>query len=322
MHESIKNQLNKIFASRLQENVCMANYTTMNVGGMADALVIINSANEMENAIHKLWDAEIPFITLGSGSNVLVSDKGIRDLVLINRAHNMKILTNVAPCCGYAESGTSLAQFSRQLGFRGLTGFEWASAIPGTVGGAVYGNAGAFGKDVSCNLISLELMVPGAGKQTWLCEKMQYSYRSSILKREFQTSVILSAIFGFEKGDMQTIKARMDEYRQKRIQTQPSGPSMGSIFRNPPENKAGYLIEQVGLKGKKIGGAEISPMHANFIINTGHARAYDILELITTIQETVKDKFNIQLIPEIQIIGDWEDKYQPLINKINTGKQE
>lgn len=320
MHENVINHLREIFGSHLQENVCMANYTTMGVGGKADALIIINTASELENVINKLTEANIPFIPLGSGSNVLVSDKGVREVVLINRAHNMKIITKTSPLCGCAESGTNLAQFSRQLGFRGLSGLEWASAIPGTVGGAVYGNAGAFGRDISCNLFSLEIMLPQKGKETWSNEKMEFSYRSSILKRQYTNAVILSAIFHFEKGDAESIKNKMEEFKQRRAQTQPPGPSLGSIFRNPPEEKAGRLIEAVGLKGKRIGNAEISPMHANFIINTGGASAMNILDLITTARDEVEKKFNIRLIPEIQIIGEWEEKYQSMINQINSGR--
>lgn len=320
MHESMINHLHEIFGNRLQENVCMANYTTMGVGGEADALIIVNTTFDLENAVNGLWEANIPFIILGSGSNILVSDKGIREVVLINRAHNMKIITNASPLCGCAESGTNLAQFARQLGFRGLCGLEWASAIPGTVGGAVYGNAGAFGRDISCNLFSLEIVHPQKGKEIWSNEKMEFSYRSSILKRQYANAVILSSIFHFEKGDAQVIKNKMDEYKQKRAQTQPPGPSLGSIFRNPAEDKAGRLIEAVGLKGKKIGNAEISPMHANFIINTGGASAMNILELIITVQDEVDKKFDIRLIPEIQIIGEWEEKYQSMINQINSGR--
>jgi len=320
MDEAMINRLYEIFGNHLQENVCMANYTTMNVGGLADALIIINSASELENSVRKLWDASIPFITLGSGSNVLVSDKGIREVVLINRAHNMKIITNISPPCGCAESGTNLTQFARQLGFRGLCGLEWASAIPGTVGGAVYGNAGAFGQDISCNLNFLEILLPQMGKVKWPKEKMEYSYRSSILKRQMSEAVILSATFDFERGDLQQIKTRMDEYKQRRAQTQPPGPSMGSIFRNPPDDKAGRLIEAVGWKGKKIGLAEISRMHANFIINNGGASACNVLELITSIQDAVESKFDIHLIPEIQIIGEWDEKYRTTIDQINTGR--
>jgi len=320
MDEKSMSLLHQTFADRLQENVHMANYTTINIGGEADALLIIYSAVEMENFINKLWELDIPFVILGSGSNVLISDKGIRDLVLINRAHNLRINTNVNPASVWAESGANLAQVARQTALRGLSGLEWASAIPGTVGGAVYGNAGAYKKDISCNLLSAEILHRLQGKQIWNKEQFQFSYRTSILKKEPQEAIILSSIFTLEKGDTDMIKSKMEEYRQKRMITQPPGSSFGSIFHNPEGEKAGRLIEAAGLKGKKLGEAEISPIHANFIINTGNAQAKDVLDLILLAKQAVESNFRIQLIPEIQIMGEWDHKYEPIIRAINTGK--
>jgi UDP-N-acetylmuramate dehydrogenase len=321
MNDKSMNLLRRTFNERLQENVCMANYTTMNIGGKADALIIVYTAVEMENFINKLWELDIPFVILGSGSNVLISDKGIHDLVLINHAHNLRINTNVQPASVWAESGANLAQVARQTSLRGLSGLEWASAIPGTVGGAVYGNAGAFKKDISCNLLHAEILHRINGKQIWDKDHFRYSYRASILKKESQDAIILTATFTLEKGDPDMIKSLMEENRQKRMKTQPPGPSLGSVFRNPEADKAGRLIEAVGLKGKKVGGAEISPMHANFIINTGNAKAQDVLDLILLAKQAVESNFGIHLIPEIQIIGDWDEKYQSLIHAINTGNE-
>jgi UDP-N-acetylmuramate dehydrogenase len=321
MDEKSMNLLRQTFAGRLQENVRMANYSTMNIGGKADALIILYSAVEMERFIRKLWDLGIQFIVLGSGSNILISDKGIRELVLINHAHNLRINTNVQPASVWAESGANLAQVARQTALRGLSGLEWAFAIPGTVGGAVYGNAGAYKKDISCNLVNAEILNRKNDKQTWSREHFQYSYRSSILKKEPQETFILSATFGLDKGDPKMILTHMEEYRQKRRITQPTGPSLGSIFRNPENEKAGQLIEKAGLKGKRIGDAEISPFHANFIINIGAAQAQDVLELVLMARQAVESKSGIHLIPEIQIIGEWGQKYQPIINSINTGME-
>ncbi len=313
--------LRKTFADRLQENVRMANYSTMNIGGEADALLIVNTAAEMENFVNKLWEMKIPFIVIGSGSNVLISDKGIREMVIINRAHNLRINTNVQPALVWAESGANLAQVARQTALRGLSGLEWASIIPGTVGGAVYGNAGAFKKDISCNLFQAEILHHLNGKIIWNKEQFQYSYRASLLKKEPQEAIILSATFSLEKGDPGLIKSHMEENRQRRLQTQPPGPSLGSIFRNPEGDKAGRLIEAAGLKGKRVGDAEISPLHANFIINTGKAQAQDVLDLILLAKQAVESKFGIHLITEIQIIGEWDQKYQSVIHAINTGRE-
>jgi UDP-N-acetylmuramate dehydrogenase len=321
MDEKSMNLLRQTFADRLQENVRMANYSTMNIGGKADALIILYSAVEMETFIKKLWDLNIHFIILGSGSNVLISDKGVRELVLINHAHNLRINTNVQPASVWAESGASMAQVARQTALRGLSGLEWAFAIPGTVGGAVYGNAGAYKKDISCSLFSAEILHRQYGKQVWTNEKFQYTYRASILKKEPQEAFILSAIFTLDKGDPKAILTQMEDYREKRKITQPPGPSLGSIFRNPEGEKAGQLIEKAGFKGKSVGDAEISPLHANFIINTGAAQAQDVLDLVLMTRKAVELNSGIHLIPEIQIIGEWDQKYQPVINLINTGME-
>jgi len=319
MDENALTRLREIFGTQLQENVHMSNYTTINIGGAADALLILYSAASIEKAITELWHLEIPFLILGSGSNVLISDQGIREVVIINRAHNLKIITNGAQNKVWAESGSILSQVARQAGWRGLTGLEWAAAIPGTVGGAVYGNAGAFGRDISCNLTLAEILHHKNGKENWSNERLAFTYRSSLLKREPEDSVILSATFNLEHGELDEIKARMDDYRKKRMSNQPPGASMGSVFCNPPEQKAGHLIEAVGLKGKSIGMAEISPTHANFIINTGVATAQDILDLIELCQRKVEDQMNVHLKPEIQFIGEWDETQKKKINMITGG---
>jgi UDP-N-acetylmuramate dehydrogenase len=319
MDEMKMNLLRQHFAERLQENVLMNNYSTMNIGGAADALLFVYSAEEMEKTIQKLWELNIPFHILGGGSNLLISDKGIREMVVVNRAHNIRINSQIKHPTVWAESGANLAQVARQTSLRGLSGLEWASSIPGTIGGAVYGNAGAFKQEIAQNLLGAEIIQRKRGKDFWKTDDFQYSYRSSILKREPQETIILSVTLAMETGDSFKIKATMEANRQKRLSTQPPGPSLGSIFRNPEGEKAGRLIEASGLKGKRIGDAEVSPIHANFIINIGNARAQDVLELILLIQKTVHSKQGIRMLPEIQIIGEWDSSYQSTIQKINQG---
>ena len=312
-------QLREQFGEQLQEDVLMHNYSTMCVGGPADALLFVHSADEMEKTVLKLWELETPFLVLGSGSNLLISDKGIREVVVVNRAHNIRINTQVNPSTVWAESGAILAQVARQTALRGLSGLEWASSVPGTIGGAVYGNAGAFKRETAQNIAGAEMLEIGRGKMQWKKEDFQYSYRSSILKRGLQKNIILTVTLEMEKGDPIKIKSEMEANRQKRLNTQPPGPSLGSIFRNPDCDKAGRLIEACGLKGKKIGDAEISPQHANFIINNGKAYAQDILDLILLIHQTVQSKFGISLLPEIQIVGEWDAALLATIQKINQG---
>jgi UDP-N-acetylmuramate dehydrogenase len=193
------------------------------------------------------------------------------------------------------------------LAARGLSGMEWAATIPGTVGGAVYGNAGAFGQETHCNLVKADILHHKQGRSEWTCEQMQFTYRASKLKRDAVEAIILSAEFSVQDGDPQEIMKDIKKFKQRRLKNQPPGASVGSVFRNPPDNKAGRLIESVGLKGKKIGGAIISPQHANFIINQGGAKAQDVLDLLIMAREKVEKKHKVQLIPEIEILGDWDN---------------
>ncbi len=300
-------QLHRSFGDALQENVLMANFSTMNVGGPSDALLIAHSVNHLTEIVSKLWEISVPFKVLGSGSNLLISDKGVRGVVVINHAHNIKINTQSQPMTVWAESGALMINIGRQLATRGFSGMEWAATIPGTVGGAVYGNAGAFGKETCRNLIKAEVLHRSTGRSDWSCDQLQYSYRASRIKREADEAVILSAWFEIIPGDAKKVKQDVESYRLRRQQTQPPGASMGSVFRNPPHHKAGQLIEAVGLKGKKIGGAVISPQHANFIINEGGAKAKDILDLMTLAYNAVQQEYQIVLIPEIEVIGEWDE---------------
>ncbi len=307
MNKKMLDELREIFGGDLQENVQMANYTTMNVGGPADALLVAHSASRLAEIISKLWEKDLPVMILGGGSNLLVSDKGIREIVVINHAHNIRIDTRSQPVTVWAESGALMINVGRQLALRGLSGMEWAATIPGTVGGAVYGNAGAFGIETCRCLVKADVLHRKLGRSEWSCEQLQYSYRASKLKRESEDAVILSALFAVEPGSSQQIKADIDKYRQRRLQNQPPGASMGSVFRNPENDKAGRLIEAAGLKGKRIGGAVISPKHANFIINENNASAQDVLDLLVLARQTVEQKFGIALIPEVEVVGDWKD---------------
>ncbi len=305
MHKKTLESLRDLFGSDLQECVQMSNFTTMNVGGPADALLIAHSANQLAEMVSKVWQLDVPLLVLGSGSNLLVSDKGIRGVVIINHAHNIKINAHNQPVTVWAESGALMINLGRQLALRGLGGMEWAATIPGTVGGAVYGNAGAFGKETCHSLVKADVLHRRSGRADWTCEELQFTYRASRLKREGEDAVILSALFEVAGGDAGQIQTTVDSYRQRRLRNQPPGASMGSVFRNPPDDKAGRLIEAVGLKGKKIGGAIISPKHANFIINEGGAKAQDILDLLVLARQSVEKQFGIALIPEIEAIGDW-----------------
>lgn len=298
------------FGSSLQENVSLAYYTTAHVGGKADALIPANSAEELAQCAAIFWEAEIPFTLIGGGSNILVSDEGYHGVILLNHARNIRIETHPIPPRAVAESGANFGSLARQAALRGLSGIEWATHIPGTVGGAIYGNAGAFGGSTQTSLLNVELIFKESGRQTWTADQMQYQLRSSVLKREHLPCVILSASFKLGEGDEGILQRSIAENNEKRKRTQPPGASTGSTFKNPQGDYAGRLIESAGLKGTTIGGAMISPIHANFIVNQGNACAMDYYRLIRLAQRKVKDQFGIDLELEIEFLGDFSDGEQ------------
>jgi UDP-N-acetylmuramate dehydrogenase len=299
-------ELRTAFGQSLQENVSMANYTTARVGGPVPALISIHSLDELINAAQTLWDLEVPFSVLGSGSNLLVSDKGLDRVILHNRAHNLKIDSKSDSPSVTAESGAILGTVARQSALRGLSGMEWAAPVPGTVGGAVYGNAGAHGSDTAESLEMATILHAEQGIQDWPVEKLAYQYRSSILKREKMPVVILSAVFKVVPSSREEAWEKISAFQAYRKGTQPPGASMGSMFKNPPDDSAGRLIEAAGLKGKRVGRAIISPTHANFIVNLEDATAQDIHTLMNLARETVQAKFGITLEPEIELIGEFD----------------
>jgi UDP-N-acetylmuramate dehydrogenase len=305
MEPSTISDLRNIFGDRLQENVHLSCYTAARIGGPADALVFVYSAGELAMAAENLWAMEVPFNLLGGGSNVLVSDKGVRGVMIINRARKVKFDTQAEPPSVHAESGVTPNDITQRAARLGLAGFEWAASLPGSLGGAVYGNAGAFDGEIAGNLISVELIHRQLGRQVWCKEKMEYGYRTSLLKREHVPAFILSAQLTLSHADPQVIRVKMEQFSEQRRNTQPPGASMGSMFKNPTGGKAGRLIEAAGLKGRRIGNAEISSQHANFFISHGQTRAVDMKTLIDLAQNTVAEKFGVKLELEVELIGEW-----------------
>lgn len=297
--------LRETYGEHLQEHVRMANFTTAHVGGPADALLAVHSSEELAEVAQKFWQMDAPFIVVGSGSNLLVSDKGYRGIILLNQARNARFDDHGEFPTAYVESGANFGAVARQAGVRGFSGLEWAATIPGTVGGAVYGNAGAHGGDTAGNLILAEILHRSHGKEQWGVERMAYQYRSSVLKRQPGEHIILAAKFRLERSTPAEVKAKMEEFSLRRRSTQPPGASMGSMFKNPPNDYAGRLIEAAGLKGTCIGGAEISAVHANFFVNHADATASDIYRLIRLAQEKVAEQFGIELQLEVELLGEF-----------------
>lgn len=296
------------FGDRLSRSVPLARYTAARIGGAADWLLVLETVDQLTDAATQLWALDIPFHVLGGGSNILVSDLGVRQLVILNKARQIRFELEQKSLMVTAESGANFGLMARQCARRGLSGLEWAAGIPGTVGGAVFGNAGAHGFDVACSLQMAKILhrtKRDIVQESWPLGNLKFEYRSSKLKRNPGDVVILAAQFKLQHGDPKEIQAQMDEYTAYRRSSQPPGASMGSMFKNPPGDYAGRLIEAAGLKGTSIGGVEISPVHANFFVNYENATASDVYDLIRLARETVLEKCGVELELEIELIGEW-----------------
>ncbi len=295
-------QLRDAFPDSLQENAPLARNTAARIGGPAEFLLTVHSAAELAGAAEKLWELEIEFRLLGGGSNVLVADHGMSGVVILNQAKEVKFAERHA----WAESGASIGSIARRAVEKGLSGLEWAATVPGTVGGAIVGNAGAHGGDTAGSLDHADVLHRHDGRGAWDVERLEFDYRSSWLKRNPGQAIVLAGRFGLEPSDPASVRSTVEEYVEYRQQTQPTGASIGSMFKNPGGDHAGRLIEAAGLKGERRGEAEISSKHANFFINHGGATAADVYALIELAQQRVAEKFDVELELEIELLGDWE----------------
>jgi len=298
----IYNKLIKILDSALVKlDEPMSKHTSFKIGGPADILVIPRNEEELIKILKTTKEEGIIPYVIGNGTNLLVLDKGIRG-VIIKIANNMNNMsfdgTRIT-----AHAGVLLSTLSKAAMEKSLTGLEFAGGIPGTVGGAVCMNAGAYGGEMKDVVESVEAIDFNGDVKKYDKEEIQFGYRTSIFQKE--KLIILKVHFQLQKGNYNEIKKRMDELSQRRKKKQPLWePNAGSTFKRPNGSYAGYLIEKAGLKGYQIGGAQVSEVHAGFIVNKGNATAKDILLLIRHIQKTVEEKFNIKLVPEIKILGE------------------
>lgn len=294
----------------------MAHHTTWRVGGPADLFVTVQSMDDLVHAVELAWTYELPCFVLGGGSNILVGDKGIRGLVVHNRAGAMSIEVagqrvplEKAPAEAheavlYLESGAALPAAARRLIELGWEGLTWAADIPGTVGGAVVQNAGAFGECLADRVIEVEWMDPAGRLSAWSRGECGFGYRSSRLRGR-RDIIVLGLRMRVERREPAELRARHEELAALRRSRQPAGPSAGSVFRNPAGGYAGKLIEEAGLKGRRIGGAHISERHANFIVNDAGATAQDILRLIELVRESVRRAHGVELELEIELVGEF-----------------
>lgn len=286
----------------IELNAKMKEHTSFKVGGPVDVLVTPIDYNEIINIIKLCKDYKVPFYIIGNGSNLLVKDGGIRGVV-IKLTKLDKITVDGEKI--NAQGGATIAETSRVARDASLTGLEFACGIPGSIGGALAMNAGAYDGEMSM-VVESSLVLDGHGNFLHLNkEQLELEYRmSAILKNNY---VVLEVTFQLKKGDYGKIKNRIDELMQRRREKQPlEYPSAGSTFKRPTGYFAGKLIQDSGLKGKSVGDAEVSVKHSGFIINKGNAKAKDILDLIEIVQNTVKEKFNVELHPEVRIIGEDE----------------
>lgn len=291
----------KKISPKLIENEPMKKHTTFKIGGPADMYVSVGSIDELSELLKLAKETQTPYTVIGNGSNILVGDNGIRGLVI-------EIGSNLAYCEAdgdkiYAQAGALLSKIASLAATNSLSGMEEISGIPGTLGGGIYMNAGAYGGEIK-NVIKNVTYVDTDGEIiTVTGDECNFGYRQSIFTdgKKF----IVSAELDLKKDDKTAISERMADFRKRRCDKQPLAyPSAGSTFKRPEGYFAGALIEQAGLKGYGIGGACVSDLHAGFIINCGDATAKDVLDLISYVQKTVYDKFGVTLEPEVRLLGE------------------
>jgi UDP-N-acetylmuramate dehydrogenase len=262
-------------------------------------------------------DLDLPVFPLGGGSNVLISDEGFPGLVVRYMDKSMRLQIreeDESTAILRVGAHAPFAGTARAMALRGWGGLEWAEGIPGTIGGAIVGNAGAYGGEISKILIEVEVLSEGSRREVWPADRLQYTYRRSFL-RDLPPGrvIVMGGEFLLRRGDPQDLRRQMDEIAKRRRKTTPAGPSCGSVFRNPPGDAAGRLIDSLGFKGTRCGGAYVSDDHANYILNDGTASARDVLTLIRAIRDKVRADLGITLIPEIRFVGFPEEDVNDLI---------
>jgi UDP-N-acetylmuramate dehydrogenase len=290
----------------LRRSEPLAGHTSLKVGGPADVFAVARDASQAANIMRWALEQGLPCRWLGGGSNLLVADPGIEGLAARFVGDDLEPPPSQA---GLAVSGAGrpIANLARRLARAGCSGLEWAANVPGSVGGAVVNNAGAFGCCVAECLAWTEVAEPDGKLKQLHPSQLGYSYRTSVLKRgELGAVVVTRAAFRVRPAQPEQAVALVREFQQQRSATQPRQLSAGSVFANPPSDYAGRLIEAAGLKGHRLGGAQISAQHANFIVNRGAARASDVYQLARLVQDEVWRQFGCWLQPEIELIGRWQ----------------
>ena len=285
---------------RFEEPMC--DHTTFRIGGPAEVFVMPESYEQIAWVIRQCRQAELPYFILGNGSNLLVSDKGYQGVVVQLYRNFGQI--RVEDSRIHAQAGALLSGIAAAAREASLTGFEFAGGIPGTLGGAVVMNAGAYGGEMKDVLKEVTVLTPEGGVLTLQADELHMGYRTSVIKEAGY--IVLEAVISLEKGDQEEIRSRMQELAGMRTSKQPlSYPSAGSTFKRPEGYFAGKLIMDSGLRGYQVGGAQVSEKHCGFVINTGNATAKDVTTLMSDVQRIVMEKFGVKLEPEVKFLGEF-----------------
>lgn len=296
---SVISDIKKLKVGKIIEAPVMKNYTTYKVGGKAICIVIPNNLQDLIKLMDYIYTNEVKYKILGNGSNLIFNDAGYDGvLIKLTKFEKFEQFGNEFDI----GAGVPTIKAAYKVSKEGFTGFEFATGIPGTIGGAIFMNAGAYNSDMGYITKSIKVLTPDLKVKTMYNHELQFHYRTSFLKTH-PNYICLEAKIALKKGKKEAIMALIDERKKRRIASQPlEFPSAGSVFRNPPDNFAGKLIEDLGYKGKGIGKAQVSPKHANFIVNVGGAKGEDIKKLIRQIQKDVKEEYNIDLILEQEFV--------------------
>lgn len=277
-------------------------HTTFRAGGPADCFVVPRTKEELRNIIILCRKENVPYYVIGNGSNLLVSDRGYRGVIIQLYKNMSQIEVNGNHIL--AQAGAGLSQIANKALEAGLAGFEFAAGIPGTLGGACVMNAGAYGGEMKDVLDSVTVLTEEGEFKKLSAGKLDMGYRTSVIARE--EYIVLEAVISLKAGDREMIKKRLEELREKRVSKQPlEYPSAGSTFKRPEGYFAGKLIEEAGLRGFAVGGAQVSEKHCGFVINKNHASASEIYELMNQVASRVEERFGIRLEPEVKRLGEF-----------------
>src|ERR1700674_2297278 len=288
----------------VREGEPLATRTSFGIGGPAEFFLELAREDALEKAIEQFHERDIPYLLLGAGTNLLIADRGVEGAVVrvVSREHTVEG-TRVR-----AAAGLKMMRLARIAADADLRGFEFAIGVPGTVGGAVYQNAGCWGKELSEVFVEAHGFMPGTGRQTWTAADLHFAYRTSALREgALKGAFVVEATIHLQRGDGEEAKRLMAKLTKERNETQPiKTKNCGSVFKNPPGDSAGRLVQAAGLKGAREGKAVVSSLHGNFIINEGGATAVDVKRLIERIQAEVRRRFNVELETEVELVGKFK----------------